>query len=351
MPKNKEFRLLVAGGSGFIGSNFIHRMLSEYPKANILNYDKLTYSGNQENLFDVINNAHYQFVQGDIADRVALTKAFNDFKPDYVINFAAETHVDKSIHIGSEEFIRTNVWGVFNILELIKESGSQIEKYVQVSTDEVYGSLPLDSKDRFTEETPFAPNVPYAATKAGGDMLCRAYHSTWKVPVVVTHCSNNYGPYQYPEKLIPFFVLRMLENKTLPMYGDGKNVRDWIHVSDHCEALELVLFRGESGQVYNIGADNELNNLQIAKMMLEHFGKDESQIEFVHDRPGHDRRYAIDARKIEETLGWKPRTDFKKAFHETIDWYVNHPQWVENVRKKTGVFNPHIDLWKGHIKN
>jgi dTDP-glucose 4,6-dehydratase len=260
---------------------------------------------------------------------------FKKFDPDFVINFAAETHVDRSIHVGAKEFIDTNITGVFNILEAVK-SHPRIKKYVQVSTDEVYGSLRLGSRIKFKETTPFAPNVPYAATKAGGDMLCRAY------------CSNNYGPYQYPEKLIPFFVLRMLEGKTLPIYGDGKNVRDWVYVLDHCEALRLCLFKGKPGEVYNIGADNELNNLQITDMILSYFKYDKKKLEFIPDRPGHDRRYAIDASKIKKELGWKPRYHFKKAFKETIDWYLANKTWVENVRQKTGVFNPHIDLWEAH---
>jgi dTDP-glucose 4,6-dehydratase len=266
---------------------------------------------------------------------------------DYVINFAAETHVDRSIHVGALEFISTNVVGVFNILEATKAS-KRVAKYVQVSTDEVYGSLELDSKDVFSESTSFAPNVPYAATKAGGDMLCRAYHNTWGVPVVVTHCSNNYGPRQYPEKLIPFFVLRMLEGKKLPLYGDGKHVRDWIYVTDHCRALELCLLNGRLGAVYNIGADNEMSNREIARLILGHFSQGEHMIEFVGERPGHDRRYAIDSTLIREELGWEPQHRFEDAFRETIIWYTDNGKWIEKVRRKTGVFNPHIDLWRKH---
>lgn len=340
----KSFKVLVAGGSGFIGSNFIRMTLAKHPSARILNFDKLTYSGNPSNLAMIAKDKRYSFVLGDVADAAAIRAAFKSFKPDYIINFAAETHVDRSIHVGSEEFIKTNIGGVFNILELVKEFGAT--KYVQVSTDEVYGSLPKPKL--FTETTAFAPNVPYSATKAGGDMLCRAYYFTWKVPVIVTHCSNNYGPFQYPEKLIPFFILRMLENKTLPMYGDGKNVRDWIHVDDHCRALELCLFKGTPGEVYNIGADNEKTNLEIADMILAYFKKPKSALEFVADRPGHDRRYAIDASKITRELGWKPKKKFTQAFKETVDWYLENKEWVERVRKKTGVFNPHIDLWRPH---
>lgn len=340
--------LLVAGGAGFIGSNFIRLILRKYKNLRIVNLDSLTYSGNQDNLKDISKNKNYVFVKGDIADKKTVEKIFKKHKPNFVINFAAETHVDRSIHVGAKEFIDTNIMGVFNLLEEVKKYKTSVKKYVQVSTDEVYGSLALDSKEEFKEITAFSPNVPYAATKAGGDLLCNAYFKTWGVPVVVTHCSNNYGPYQYPEKLIPFFVLRMIEGKTLPMYGDGKNVRDWIYVLDHCLALELCLFKGKPGQVYNIGADNELNNLQIADLILKHFKRDKTTLEFISDRPGHDRRYAIDASKIKRELGWKPVYQFKKAFTETIEWYLNNPNWIEAVRKRTGVFNPHIDLWRAH---
>lgn len=339
--------ILVCGGAGFIGSNFIRFIFSKYPKAKIVNYDKLTYSGNLENTKGLDKKYKYFFIKGDIADKTRLDRIFSKHKPDYVINFAAETHVDRSIHIGALEFITTNVEGVFNLLEAVKKS-QKTKKYVQVSTDEVYGSLEIGSAEKFHEHARFAPNVPYAATKAGGDLLCRAYYSTWGVPVIVTHCSNNYGPYQYPEKLIPFFILRMIENKKLPLYGDGKNVRDWIYVLDHCRALELCLLKGRPGEEYNIGADNEMANHEIAKLILKHFNRDSSWIEFVADRPGHDRRYAIDNSKIRRELGWKPKYKFTSAFPETVRWYIKNLNWIEKIRKKTGVFNPHIDLWKGH---
>jgi len=339
--------ILVCGGAGFIGSNFIHYILGKYPKAKIVNLDKLTYSGNLDNLRELAGDKRYTFVRGDIADKKKINAVFKKYTPHYVINFAAETHVDRSIHVGALEFINTNIVGVFNILEAVKAAGTT-HSFVQVSTDEVYGSLDLRSKDKFSESTAFAPNVPYAATKAGGDMLCRAYHNTWKVPVIVTHCSNNYGPRQYPEKLIPFFVLRMLEGKKLPLYGDGRHVRDWIYVIDHCKALELCLLRGRLGAVYNIGADNEMSNRKIASLILNYFGKGADEIEFVGDRPGHDRRYAIDASLIRKELGWKPEYHFEDAFRETIHWYTDNKKWVERVRRKTGVFNPHIDLWRKH---
>jgi dTDP-glucose 4,6-dehydratase len=339
--------VLVCGGAGFIGSNFIRHILSEHRGFRIINFDKLTYSGNLDNLKDIAPGHRYKFLKGDIADRNAIGRVFRKYKPDYIINFSAETHVDRSIHVGAFEFVRTNVGGVFNLLEAVKKLGC-VRTFVQVSTDEVYGSLKLGSKNKFREDTAFAPNVPYAATKSGGDLLCRSYYSTWKVPVVVTHCSNNYGPYQYPEKLIPFFILRMLENKKLPLYGDGLNVRDWIYVLDHCRALELCLLRGKYGEVYNIGADNERSNREVARLILKYFGRDDSWIEFVADRPGHDRRYAIDSSKIKKELGWSPKYSFEKKLWETIRWYVQNREWVDGVRKKTGVFNPHIDLWKRH---
>lgn len=341
--------LIVFGGAGFIGSNFIRQILSKYDNLNVINFDNLTYSGNLDNLKDVSEHPNYTFIKGDIADLSAIEKIFIEHEPSWVINFAAETHVDRSIHVGAKQFIDTNITGVFNILESIKKFGKdKLKNYVQVSTDEVYGSLPLDSDQSFTETTPFSPNVPYAATKAGGDLLCNAYFNTWKLPVVVTHCSNNYGPFQYPEKLIPFFVTRMIENKKLPLYGDGKNVRDWIYVLDHCSALELCLFKGKAGEVYNIGADNEIENFEIAKKILKFFKKDTSEIEYVTDRPGHDRRYAIDSSKLKKELGWKPEYNFEEAFENTIKWYVENPAWVDSVRRKTGVFNPHIDLWQVH---
>jgi len=339
--------VLVCGGAGFIGSNFIHMILEKYPKVHVVNFDSLTYSGNLDNLRDVKDDPRYTFVRGDIADTKKVDTTFKKYRPDFVINFAAETHVDRSIHVGALEFINTNVHGVFNLLEAVKGSDS-IHRFVQVSTDEVYGSLELDSQEVFTETTAFAPNVPYAATKAGGDLLCRSYHNTWQVPVIVTHCSNNYGPHQYPEKLIPFFVQRLLEDKKLPLYGDGHHVRDWIYVLDHCEALLLCLLKGTPGAVYNIGADNEMSNREIAAIILTYFDKGEEEIEFVAERPGHDRRYAIDSSYIRKELGWKPTRHFKDSFNDTIAWYVENQKWIEKVRKKTGVFNPHIDLWRAH---
>ncbi len=343
----KGKKIFVAGGAGFIGSNFIHFLLEKYRAVTILNYDKLTYSGNLDNLRDIARDRRYRFVRADLNDLKRLRKAFQAFRPDYVINFAGETHVDRSIHVGAKEFVDTNVSGVFQLLEAVKAQ-PKVQKYVQVSTDEVYGSLALRARTKFRETTAIAPNVPYAATKAGGDLLCRAYANTFKTPVVVSRCCNNYGPYQYPEKLIPYFIVRMLESKTLPLYGDGQHVRDWIYVLDHCEALEQCLLRGRPGEIYNIGANSERSNIALARLILRAFNRDESWLEFTADRPGHDRRYAIDATKIRRELGWKPRYRFNDAFATTVQWYLEHCDWIDRVRVRTGVFNPHVDLWRGH---
>jgi dTDP-glucose 4,6-dehydratase len=327
-------RLLVCGGAGFIGSNFIRHMLASHPDYVIVNFDKLTYAGNLENLADVSNNKNYTFVQGDITDLEALNTVMQKHQITHVINFAAETHVDRSIHGGTKDFVLTNTLGVQMILDAVRFN--KITKFVNVSTDEVYGSIGLDEDRKFTESTPIAPNMPYAAAKAGGDLMCGAYFVTHKTPVIVTHCSNNYGPYQFPEKVIPFFVFKLLKGEKVPVYGDGLNVRDWIHVVDHAKALDLLLHKGVAGEVYNIGADNERNNLEITKMILSAMGFGEDRIEYVTDRPGHDRRYAIDASKI-EALGWKPdypRDAFEKGLLETIEWYKQNTAWVENLWAK-----------------
>lgn len=340
--------MLVTGGCGFIGSHWIRHILTNYPDINIFNIDKLTYSGNPENLADVTEKfptRYKAFLGKDVTDQVFVEAVFKVHRPEYVINFAAETHVDRSIHIGAKEFIDTNVYGVFVLLEAIKKFG--VKMFLQVSTDEVYGSLSIGSEGKFTEETQYAPNVPYSASKASGDMFCRAYHFTWpdKVPVIVTHCSNNYGPNQYPEKLIPFFTLRALADQPLPLYGDGLNIRDWIYVMDHVFALEAVLFKGRPGEIYNIGADNQQSNIAIATMILDYLDKPHSLIRYVADRPGHDRRYAIDATKIKKELGWSPRYNFDMLY-STIGWYMKNSDWVKRVQEKTGIINPHIDLWK-----
>lgn len=335
-------RLLVAGGAGFIGSNFIRYMLSSHSDYRIINYDALTYAGNLDNLKDIESNNNYTFVRGDITDLATLVSTIKSHDITHIINFAAETHVDRSIHGGAKEFVMTNTLGVQMLLDAAR--ANHIEKMVNVSTDEVYGALALDAKEKFTEETPIMPNMPYAAAKAGGDLMCNAYWATHKVPVIVTHCSNNYGPYQYPEKLIPFFIFKALKNESLPIYGDGLNVRDWIHAVDHSKALDLLLHNGEPGEIYNIGSDNERSNIEVTKMILKILGKPESLIKYVTDRPGHDRRYAIDASKI-TGLGWKPdypRDKFELGLRETVEWYQNNKDWVENLWAKRDEFNPHI---------
>lgn len=331
-------KLLVAGGAGFIGSNFVRYVLEHHPDDTVVNFDKLTYAGNLENLADLSASNKYEFVQGDIASETAVKQVLKGV--DAVINFAAETHVDRSIHAGNREFVLTNTLGVQTLLDAARVAGVKV--MVQVSTDEVYGSLQLNSKDAFTEDTPFAPNMPYAAAKAGGDLLCRAAYKTYGTDVRVTHCSNNYGPYQFPEKLIPFFIFKALRNEPLPLYGDGLNVRDWIYVEDHCAALDLVLRQGKAGEVYNIGAANERSNVDIAKIILAELGKPESLLTFVKDRPGHDRRYSIDATKIERELGWRPARKFETAIRETISWYKQNEAWVKKLEAKRSEMNPHL---------
>ena len=333
--------LLVCGGAGFIGSNFIHHVLKKYPDYQVVNFDKLTYAGNPENVSDCVSNQNYFFVQGDITDLELLNEVMKKHEITHVINFAAETHVDRSIHGGAKEFVLTNTLGVQMILDAVR--ANKIMKFVNVSTDEVYGSLELDDERLFTESTPIFPNMPYAAAKAGGDLMCNAYFVTHKVPVVVTHCSNNYGPYQFPEKLIPFFIFKLLKGEKVPVYGDGQNIRDWIHVADHASALDLLLHEGVPGEIYNIGADNERSNMDITKMILKIMGFGEERIEYVTDRPGHDRRYAIDASKIMK-LGWKPmysRDKFEQGLTETVEWYKKNAKWVENLwdKKKTEMNN------------
>lgn len=340
-------KLLVCGGAGFIGSNFIRFMLGEHPDYDIVNFDKLTYAGNLDNLKGVSDNARYTFIQGDITDLDALNSAISENGVTHVINFAAETHVDRSIHGGSKDFVMTNTLGVQMILDAVRFNN--IQKFVNVSTDEVYGSLGLDEDRKFTESTPIWPNMPYAAAKAGGDLMCNAYFVTHKTPVIVTHCSNNYGSYQFPEKLIPFFVFKLLKGEKVPVYGDGLNVRDWIHVMDHAKALDVLLHKGNDGEVYNIGVDNERNNLEITKMILNIMGFGEERIEYIQDRPGHDRRYAIDASKI-MSLGWQPdysRERFEEGLRETIEWYKSNTEWVENIwNKKKDEMNKFQEQYK-----
>ena len=317
--------ILVTGGAGFIGSNFIRYMVNRYSDYHIINLDALTYCGNLENLKDIEDKDNYTFVKGDIRDK----KIVDDLvkKSDYVINFAAESHVDRSIE-DPEIFIKSNVLGTQVLLNASKEYG--VDKYIQISTDEVYGTL--GKSGYFTETTSLQPNSPYSASKAGGDLITRAYHETFDLPINITRCSNNYGPFQFPEKLIPLMISNVLEDKKLPVYGDGKNIRDWLHVSDHCHAIDLVLHEGKTGEVYNIGGNNEKQNIEIVKLILNQLDKDESLIEFVTDRLGHDRRYAIDSSKIQSELGWKPEYTFEVGIKQTIQWYLDNQDWTGKVK-------------------
>jgi len=324
-------RILVTGGAGFIGSNFIRYILSE-TGWTITNLDKLTYAGNLENLAGVQDDLRYSFVRGDIAEASFIDSLFTEKKFDTVVNFAAESHVDRSI-MDASPFIRANIAGVQALLDAAKKHG--LQKFVQVSTDEVYGSLAADDPE-FTEETPLAPNSPYSASKAAADLLCRAYFKTYGLPVVVTRCSNNFGPYQFPEKLIPLVISNALEGRPIPVYGDGMNVRDWLYVLDHCSALRRVVEKGRPGEVYNIGGGTEVPNIVLVKKILRLLGKPESLITCVADRPGHDRRYAIDSRKIGAELGWKSACEFDTALTATVEWYIKNRRWLERV--KTGEY-------------
>jgi dTDP-glucose 4,6-dehydratase len=319
-------KLLITGGAGFIGSNFVRFMVNKYPQYQIVNLDLLTYAGNLENLKDIEDKPNYKFVKGDIADRSFVNNLFEQEKFDYVINFAAESHVDRSI-TNPEIFVQTNIQGTLALLDAAKEIG--VKKYLQVSTDEVYGTL--GETGYFSETTPLAANSPYSASKAGADLLVRAYHETFGLPVNITRCSNNYGPYHFPEKLIPLMIINALHDKELPVYGDGLNIRDWLHVEDHCQAIDLVLHNGRDGEVYNVGGNNERTNVHIVKTILEQLGKPESLIKYVKDRPGHDRRYAIDATKLRTELGWKPKYTFETGIKQTIDWYLNNQEWWQKI--------------------
>jgi dTDP-glucose 4,6-dehydratase len=337
---------LITGGAGFIGSNFIHYMLDKYKDISIINLDKLTYAGNLRNLEDISESERYTFIKGDITDSVLVNSIFERYEIDYVINFAAESHVDRSIE-NPMEFIKTNIEGTFVLLQAAKKAWLDGEvwkagkKYLQVSTDEVYGSL--GETGYFTETTPLDPRSPYSASKASADMLAKSYFDTYKMPINITRCSNNYGPYQFPEKLIPLMINNCLNGKDLPVYGDGKNVRDWIYVDDHSSAIDLVLHNGEAGEIYNIGGGNERTNIEIVKTIIHtlkellpngdirknHIG--ENQIKYVADRKGHDRRYAIDSSKVSSELGWKAKTSFEEGIKATITWYLENTKWLEEV--------------------
>ncbi len=323
-------KILVTGGAGFIGSNFVNHIVANRDY-EIVNLDKLTYAGNLNNLKEIENAKNYKFVQGDIADKDFMEKLFEAEKFDGVINFAAETHVDRSIE-DSSPFISANINGTHVLLELARKYN--IKKYHQVSTDEVYGDLGDNSTDFFTEKTNLKPNCPYAAAKTSADLLVQSWNHTYGMHTIITRCSNNYGPYQFPEKLIPFFLFRAMNNEDLPLYGDGKNIRDWLYVLDHVEAILLAFEKSESGEVWNIGGHNEKTNLEIVEMILSHVPESTSKIKFVEDRKAHDRRYAIDASKIQEKLGWTPKHTFEEALPKTIAWYLENREWVEDCRKK-----------------
>ena len=322
-------RLLVTGGCGFIGSNFVHYFLRQYPEDSLINVDKLTYAGNPNNLFGLAHSDRYSFNKGDIADARRIEEVIGQ-GVDAIVNFAAESHVDRSIE-APDEFMRTNVFGTFVLLEAIRKVfGQRSIRFLHVSTDEVYGSL--GPTGAFTEETPLSPNSPYSASKASADLMVRAYHQTYGLDTAITRCSNNYGPYQFPEKLIPLVISNALEGKELPVYGDGLQIRDWIHVEDHCRALDTVLRLGKPGEVYNVGGASERTNLTLIKTILDGLGKPHSLIRFVKDRPGHDRRYAIDFSKIERTLGWRPRISFEEGIKQTVAWYRSHEPWWKEIR-------------------
>ncbi len=326
-------KILVTGGCGFIGSNFVHYYLGKYPEDSLVNVDKLTYAGNLKNLSALSRSPRYAFIKGDIADPLQMEEIISQ-GVEGIVNFAAESHVDRSIE-APMDFMRTNVFGTFILLEAVRKVASKRRiRFLHVSTDEVYGSL--GETGAFTEETPMAPNSPYAASKAAADLMVRAYHHTYGLPALITRCSNNYGPYQFPEKLIPLLISNAIEGKTLPIYGDGLNVRDWIHVEDHCRGLDLVLHQGKEGEVYNIGGQSEKTNLSVAKTILDHLGKPHSLLRFVTDRPGHDRRYAIDFSKIQKTLGWAPSISFEEGIRQTIDWYQGQQEWWREI--KTGEY-------------
>ncbi|MDD9266604.1 dTDP-glucose 4,6-dehydratase [Paenibacillus sp. GCM10023248] len=319
-------KILVTGGAGFIGSNFVHYMLDRYSDYKIINLDALTYAGNLENLTSIQENSNYTFVKGDITDTKLVNSLFEQ-GVDTVVHFAAESHVDRSI-LEPDVFVKTNVLGTQVLLEAARKH--EVKKFVHVSTDEVYGTL--GETGLFTEETPLSPNSPYSASKAGSDLLVRSYHETFGLPVNITRCSNNYGPYQFPEKLIPLMIANALGNKSLPVYGDGLNIRDWLYVEDHCSAIDLVLHKGIDGEVYNIGGNNERTNIQIVQTILRELGKPESLIQYVKDRPGHDRRYGIDATKITRELGWAPKHNFETGIHETIRWYLDYQDWWKRIQ-------------------
>ncbi len=321
--------IIVTGGAGFIGSNFVFHMLNEHPDYRIICLDKLTYAGNLSTLEPVMSNPNFRFVKADICDKEAVDKLFEEEKPDIVVNFAAESHVDRSIE-NPQIFLETNIIGTSVLMDASRKHG--VKRYHQVSTDEVYGDLPLDRPDLFfTENTPIHTSSPYSSSKAGADLLVLAYYRTYGLPVTISRCSNNYGPYHFPEKLIPLMIIRALHDESLPVYGDGLNVRDWLYVEDHCKAIDLIIHNGKVGEVYNVGGHNEMANIDIVKLILKELGKSEDLITYVTDRAGHDRRYAIDPTKIHNDLGWLPETKFADGIVKTIKWYLENESWWQPI--------------------
>jgi len=331
--------LLVTGGAGFIGSNFIRYILSNYPDDQVINFDKLTYAGNLDNLKDLEENPRYKFFKGDICDAMAVEKALSLVdQVDTIINFAAESHVDRSI-LSAGDFVQTDVYGTYILLEAVKKH--KISRYIHISTDEVYGSI---EKGSFTEESPIKPNSPYSASKAGGDLQVRAYHKTHNLPVIITRSSNNYGPYHYPEKIIPLFITNAIQGKKLPLYGDGKNVRDWLYVEDNCAGIDLVLRKGKVGEIYNIAGESERENIDITKIILKELGLSKDLIEFVKDRPGHDRRYSIDCSKLKK-LGYKPKVSFEQGIGMTVKWFQENRAWWERIKEKQKEYREFQGNW------
>lgn len=332
-------KLLITGGAGFIGSNFIHHILKKYPDYKIINLDLLTYAGNLENLKDIENNPNYKFVQGDIADAKLVDELVK--KSDIIVHFAAESHVDRSI-LDSAAFIHTNIIGTHTLLEAARQNGNK--RFHHISTDEVFGSLGT-SDAPFNENTPYDPRSPYSASKAASDHLVRAYYHTHDLPVTISNCSNNYGPYHFPEKLIPLFITNLLEGKRVPLYGNGLNIRDWLYVEDHCAAIDLIIHKGKIGETYCVGGNTEKNNREITHELLKLMGKNESYVEFVTDRPGHDKRYAIDFSKIKKELGWEPKVSFDEGMKKTVTWYKNNEVWWKNI--KSGEYKKYYEKQYG----
>ena len=325
---------LITGGAGFIGTNYIRYILKNYPDDQIVCIDKLTYAGNYDNISDFQSDGRFHFEKADICNKEAVYKIVQKYNPDCIVNFAAESHVDRSVE-NPEVFLKTNIIGTSVLLDAVNSFG--IKRFHQISTDEVYGDLPIDRTElKFDEKSPIKPSSPYSASKAAADMLCLSYYRTYGTPVTISRCSNNYGAYQFPEKLIPLMICNAKDNKPLPVYGDGKNVRDWIYVSDHCRAVDMIVRRGQIGEIYNVGGNSEKSNIEVVKKILDVLLKPASLIMYVKDRPGHDRRYAINAEKLKNELGWKPETNFSEGIIQTIKWYCDNPEWVKRI--KTGEY-------------